>query len=416
MPLPASTHAPLDPDPCVYRPMDAVGDVHSVTRLISLAFASPPDKAAEWLGNAGLSNVRVLCRPRRTPEACLVRMPMGQYFGRCAIPMEGVAGVAVAPESRGRGLALNLMRELVREIAHEGVPLTALYASTQSLYRQVGYEQAGHRFTTSIPVHSIPANGGRSGGRSTPVRPLTDADSDSVRACYSNFAREFNGTLTRGPYNWARVKKFRDDDFSGFGVEDGSGGVAGYLYLSQTRKPATGRHDLAISDLAFTTPEAGRELLGFLAGFGTMADSVVLHGAPLHPIANLLPQQSFEVTKRDYWMLRITDLPRAITMRGYPNGLRTSFTLSISDALVPRNAGLWRISIDAGRATAERLDEAGSDSRAVQADIRGFAGIYSGLYTARQAAMIGAASGDEPAIAAMDSVFSGGTPWMSDMF
>lgn len=150
MPLPASTHAPLDPDPCVYRPMDAVGDVHSVTRLISLAFASP-DKAAEWLDcrTSACSADRV-GRPRPASFACR----WDSTSEKRAIPMEGAAGVAVAPESRGRGLALNLMRELVREIAHEGVPLTALYASTQSLYRQV----TNRRGTASRPPsQSIPS-------------------------------------------------------------------------------------------------------------------------------------------------------------------------------------------------------------------------------------------------------------------
>lgn len=413
---PENRRAPSPAGPSVYRSMDPDAEVPTVARLISHAFASPPDKSTEWLRAAGLSNLRVLSPPGGVPEACLLRIPMGQYFGRNHVPMEGVAGVAVAPEVRGRGHALRLMSELVREVAGDGVPLTALYASTQTLYRQVGYEPAGHRFTSTIPVHSIPTNLGRSKGRSTTARPLTDADAGPVQECYARFAREFNGTLVRGPYVWARVKKWRDEDYYGFGIDDERGGLAGYLYLAQTRKPTTGRHDLSVSDIAFATPDAGRGLLGFLAGFGTMADSVVIQGGPMHPIVGLLPQQTFEVSKRDYWMLRITDLGRAISMRGYPGGVRTGFTLNITDALVPSNAGLWRVTIEDQRGRAERIDRAGSPSEVVHADIRGLAAVYSGLYTARQAAIIGLVAGDEPAIAAADSAFTSGTPWMSDMF
>ncbi len=397
-----------------YRVFDAESEMLAVARLISLAFASPPDKATEWLRASPSENIRVLGIPGHDPAACLLRIPMGQYFGRRAVPMVGVAGVAVAPESRGRGHALSMMSELVREVAREGVPLTALYASTQALYRQVGFEQAGHRFATTIPIHAlktaVPAS------RTLTVRPLTDADTELVRGCHARFAREFNGSLDRGEYIWNRIRKWRDEVFHGFGIDDGQGGLAGHVFFAQTRKPTSGKHDLTVSDLAFLTPDAGRALVAFLAGFGTMADSVILHGGPMHPIVSLLAQQSFEVSKRDYWMLRITDLAGALTARAYSASVRVSLGLDISDALVPANAGLWTLAILNGRCAVERAARGTPGLPVLHTDIRGFAAVYSGLYSARQAALLGLVSGDEAAVDAGDAAFAGSTPWMSDFF
>lgn len=84
---------------------------------------------------------------------------MGQWFGGQRISMSGIAGVGVAPEYRGMGVATELMRQTVNELYANGVPLSALYAATQELYRKVGYEQAGSYCRFSLPTRSITVSG-----------------------------------------------------------------------------------------------------------------------------------------------------------------------------------------------------------------------------------------------------------------
>jgi len=381
----------------------------NVARLIHHAFASPQEKALEWFKTAGLEHIRALRVGQQLPSACLLRIPMGQYFGGRSVPMMGIAGVACAPEQRGKGLARRLMAEEVRACAREGVALSCLYASTQSLYRQVGYEQAGHRFRSRLSVQTIGLV-----DRATPVRPLTDDDMPAVKACYTGFAGRFDGNLDRGNYCWLRIRKSREEVYHGFGIDDAGGGLAGYIFLNQERNPTYGRHNIAVSDAAFLTPAAGRRILGLLSDYATMAEEVVLHGGPLHPLLSLLPQQRFKVEKLDYWMLRLIRVGDALAARGYPAGLSGEVSFEVEDDIIPENTGTWALRIEAGRGSATKVAQARGP--VIRAHVRALAAIYAGLYTPPQAQLLGWVDGDPDALARAGAFFAGGTPWMTDMF
>src|SRR5690606_8697493 len=99
------------------------GDCSAVAGLVSAAFNTPPDDAARWVVDSGIANVRVLSAGR-AQIGCMLRVPMGQWFGGRSVPMVGIAGVAVAPHERGRGAALQMMRSAMAELAEEEVPLS----------------------------------------------------------------------------------------------------------------------------------------------------------------------------------------------------------------------------------------------------------------------------------------------------
>lgn len=390
-------------------------DIAPLSRIIHHAFAGPLDGCEKWVRESGLENWRLLrADPGGVPVAGLLRVPMGQHFGGRSVPMLGIAGVAVAPEARGRGLARRLMQATLREAASArsdgAAAISCLYPSTPALYRQVGYELAGHRFFTTMPVGRIDVRE-RGGGE---IRPLTDEDDAAVRACYAGFAAAFEGTLDRGAYCWSRVRESRGTRYAGFGVTSASGGLDGYVYFSQERNPRTGYHDVMISDLAFVTADAGRRLLSFLADFATTAESAVFFGGPMHPLVSLMASRHYSVEKRDYWMVRVLDVARAISARGFPAGVRSEVAIDIADDLITENTGTWMIRVADGRASATRSP---ASSDALRCDIGAIAPLYSGLYTVRQLALLGRVQGSPAAIAAADATFRGaGTPWMSDMF
>ncbi len=383
-------------------------DIDAVVRATSLAFAGPPDATEAWLRAAGLDNVRVL-HDAGAPAASLVRVPMGQRFGGQSVPMLGIAAVAVPPERRGGGLARRLMAAALREAHADGFALSTLYASTQAFYRQVGYEQAGLLFRTTLPLRTIGVR-----DRSLPVRPLNAGDEQAVRDCYGAFAARYNGTLDRGPYCWLRTREMRGERYTGFGIPspDHPGTLDAYVFYAQRRKPDSGRHDVAVSDLAFTNARAGRRLLGLLADLATVGDDAVLYGPPLHPLLTLMDQQFHTSTFVDVWMLRIVRVREALESRGYPAHADAAVTLDAADDLIPDNAGPWTIRVRDGRASVERSP----GPRTLRLTIRGLGAIYSGLYSATQAAALGLAAADPATLAAADAIFASNTPWMSDRF
>lgn len=381
-------------------------DLPEITRIVVHAFAGTPEGVQEWLKSAGHEHLRILRTPEPGPSpACLLRIPMGQFFGGRSVPMLGIAGVGVAPESRGRGHAKRLMEEAVREAARDGFALSALYPSTQTLYRSVGFEQAGHRMLARIPLAELdtPEREGR-------IVSLGDGDWPAVKSCYAAYAQQFDGMVDRGPYVWGRVAKWQDQKFIGFGLRNAAGGLDGYVFLAQKRKE-TSRQEIAVQDLAFLSPAAGRRLLSFLGEFGTMGDDAVFAAGPAHPALMLLPRQKYKLDFQYYWMLRIVDVAAALSARGYPPSVRGELELDIADSVVPANAGNWVLSVRDGRGEAVR----GGGGR-IRIDIRGLAALYTGHLSAPALALAGLASGEAEALAAAAGVFGAGTPWMTDFF
>lgn len=397
-----------------YTPV-AESDLPEVFRIMRLAFTGEEEGQRQWLATMGQDNLRAMrAAPGAPPEAVLSIVRMGQHFGGRVVPMLGVVGVGVAPERRGSGLAQQMMSACLREARETGAPISTLYASTQALYRKVGYEQAGSRFLTTIRLDQIGVR-----ERTGPVRPLADADAEQVMACAHRFASNFDGVLDRGAwgsYCWQRVRDLRSTKFHGFAIPARApvDAIDAYIFIHQARIPESGRQRLIVSDLAFTTHESGRRLLGFLADFATMGEEVAFHGSPAHPLLALLPMQKYRVERHEYWMTRIADLARAIEMRGYLPGARARFNLEVTDAIIPDNAGGWTIELADSGARAAR--GASPSLATIRCDIRGFAPMFTGFVTPAQARLLGWIDADDDAIRAAAPMFPATNPWMVDMF
>jgi predicted acetyltransferase len=372
--------------------------------MLNLAFTMPRDSSEAWLRLGGLENVRIL-REGSTPSAMLVRIPMGQFFGGRSVPMLGIAAVAVAPEARGRGLGRQIMQEALTEMHEDGWPISVLYPSTQTLYRQVGYEQAGHRFLTRIPLAQIDVRD--RGGR---VIALEQAHQPAVVDCYNAFASSQDGWLDRAAFGWMGVRERRAERYNGFGVGSDEH-LDGYVFLTQRVRPETGRHDVVLSDIAFRTPAAGRRLLGLLADFATIGDDLVFAGGPHHPLVWLLGQQRHTMTFKNYWMLRMVDVRRALSSRGYPPAVRAEISLEVADELLGANHGRHLLTIEGGRGHVEP-----GGAGAVRIGVRALAALFSGFVTPAQLRVVGAIQGPDDQLAALGSAFAGGTPAMNDMF
>lgn len=393
-------------------------DGDAVARMISLAFGGTIEGAREWFTGAGCEHLRVV-RDERGTVASLLRIPMGAYFGGRSVPLLGLAGVAVAPEARGRGHGAGMLRAFVREAASEGWALGGLYASTHALYRKFGYEHAGHRFQYTVPLVRIdvdePKAAGGVGGAGQvggwEVVTLGDVDEPEVRACYASFASMHEGTLDRSGYIWSRVRKSRDVVYHGFGVRDGSGALRGYVYLSEQRPDLNSRFDLVLTDFVFLDAEAGVRIWAFLRDFAMMGESLRFYGGPTHPALQLLKQQRHQVSLKDDWLIRVFDVKRAIEARGYSDAIDAEVHLDVVDEVIPANAGKWVVRVKHGAAMVEP-----GGTGAIRLSARGLATIYSGFNTPRQAKVLGLAEGEDRALAGAESVFARSTPWMSDMY
>ncbi|MFZ4430512.1 MAG: GNAT family N-acetyltransferase [Phycisphaerales bacterium] len=395
--------------PASFTPLDAPRHLDAVVRMTTFAFGTPAEPCRDWLANkVGTPNLRVVADGGKVFAAGGV-LPMGQFFGGRSVPMTGVAGVSVAPEHRGRGHSVALMSGILHELHAQGTPLSSLYPATSRLYRRTGYEQAGQHCEHRFPVAHLPA-------RRSPasVRRFTEADLAGVKACQGHGVARADGALDRSDYIWQRVFHPRTGKHEGFVVDDASleGGIGGYLFMRQEQL-STGRHDLHLSDLVASTPVAAESLLHFLGQFGSMAANIVVRAAAMHPLFTLLDEpRHLSIHFHEYWMLRIVHLERALTMRGYPAGLREELHLDIDDPLLPANAGRWVLEVRDGQGAVTR-----GGHGSLQASIGGLAQVYSGQFAPRSLACVGRVRGDQASLDVASRLFAGhGNQGFSDFF
>lgn len=386
-------------------------DVEEASICMGRAFAFPPEDSRTWMTKTGIERFRVLRDETKRLCGTALLVDMGIYFGGRSVPMTGVAGVTVAPDARGRGVGLALMRDVVREMKDAGAPLSALYASTQPIYRKVGYEQAGHWCKTTVETQRIDVRADRESALR--IREITEDDTSRVHETYKRWAKMADGHLDRGDYIWNRVTSPRFGKSDGWLVEDERGNVHAYAYLRQEKSdaPDDGRHHVVLTDFIALDGAGAHALWDFLGSFRSMGHTVSFSGAPTHPLLLLLGEHRFQIMTREFWFLRVVDVRTALAMRGYAPGLNAELHLDVTDDLIDDNNGAFVLRIADGVASVEPGGRGD-----LRLDVRSLAPLYTGFHSPRQLASVGRIKADEAAIRTAAGVFPGGIPAMPDMF
>jgi predicted acetyltransferase len=384
-------------------------DLARIAELVSQAFGSTVPDSLTWIRSQGMTDLRVM-RVGGEIGAALRIIPMGQFFGGRSVSMAGIAGVAVGPECRGRGLAREMMRSVVREMHDAGTAISTLFASTQPLYRQVGYEQAGALCRVTIPMSQLATISNLERGGDW--RRILPEQLATIAPCYTSMATGIDGMLDRGDYIWDRVWKWRDRHREVYAAFDAQGRVEAVIAVGQSQKPDR-RMQLELSELSFASVSALRRAAAFIHDFASMADDVTIACGTHHPLLSLLAQQRFEFKLYEYWMTRVLRVNDALAARGYAPAIDAELHLDIADDLIPENRGRRVLRVKNG------VGEVSPGGRGdLRLDVRALAPLFSGLLSATQLRGLGELSGDDEAVARATGVFSGssGMPSLTDAF
>jgi predicted acetyltransferase len=381
--------------------LDPARDLDAFASIVGWAFGFPASDSKLWVERAGVRHARVARRGGRVLGG-LIEIPMGQFFGGRSVSNLGIAGVAVAPESRGGRVALELVVSSLRAARQAGTAVSTLYPATLALYRAAGYELAGSRFRWTLAARKLPRE-----RTSLAVATVTPEDLPEVTALYRKVSSRRPGYLDRGEYVWRRVREARTGEVRGYVVR-GQDRVEGYVYLGQ-RGPED-RRELVITDLVAVTPPALRRLFRLVADHQTTLGAAIFHGTPVDPLLFALPEAAGEVTLAEHWMLRIVHAERALSERGYP-ALDAAVDFELADEQLPENAGRFRLEVSRGQA---RVAPGGSG--AVKLAERGLAALYTGFQSAPELARAGLLAADDASLSTLEDLFSGPPPTMADYF
>lgn len=379
-------------------------DESTVREIWMQAFDTPADYWTVFTGRIGAENIRTL-KSDGTPLGLLGVYRMGQWFGGKCVGCGGFAAVAVAPEHRQRGAARHMLTSALQELRAGGVPLAALYPSSQAVYRAIGFEQAGSRCLYELPLTQIGLK-----ERGVSIHRAPTSDPTPFEAIYREVAAQENGRLERTPGLWERllVNPFGHPQYA-YVVKEEENPIGYVIYYLDDAGPGAPTQ-LFIRDWCALTAAAARRLWTLIADhrstvasvnwFGSSDDAMLAHVAECKPTRMSLER----------WMLRVLDVTAALESRGYP-AVDAELHLDVSDPLIVENTGRFVLRVREGAPTVERGGRGD-----VRCDIRGLAPLYTGMFGAPELVRLGWISGTAEALGAATRLFSGSPPWMPEYF
>lgn len=325
-----------------------------------------------------------------------------QWWGGRPVGSADIAGVAVAAEARGQGVARALIGRQLAGARERGAVVSALFPSISTVYRRLGWVSVGSVDVWSVPTLALPSTG----VAGLTVRDGTDADLPAAREVYQAVAASGNGMLTRDGPRHHRPLEHADGLTL---VADGDSVVA---YARWTRGARYGRDAvLTVPEALALTPGAARTLLAVLSSWHTVVPELRLGLLGGDAVSDLVALELATSRKSYRWMHRPVDVAGAVAARGWPAGVtgRASFTLT--DDLAPWNTGSWELTVADGVGELKPAGDA-----AVAVSVAGFAALYCGVVAPTQLLASGHVSGPVPDVAALGVLAAGTPPRLLDTF
>jgi predicted acetyltransferase len=381
-------------------------DDEQIYQIGRIAFGGPrePDAAKLWSKQPGWYGL-VAEVDGRVAGTCKVR-EYQQFFGGSAVPMGGIASVAVAPHGRGQGVATALLDGIMPEMRDRGHCLSALYPTVPPLYRARGWEQTGNYERVRLRPELfalLPKPAER------PVlRRATEADLPAIHDCYLRFARTVDGMLDRSTPAFQLAKLLELDIVDVMPGEDGT--VLGYVTGERSDFEKVIIHDLVADDRA-----TALGLLTHLGRWAGTSEEINLRVTDPAWWQLLFNMPVLHEVRNHPWMLRVVDLPAAVAARGWPLAAYlapASVDIEVFDEHAPWQAGRHRLVADGGKVICEPGGEG-----TVRLHVRALGPWFAGSADSTMLRRGGLLEGDEAAARVLD-VLTGAPqlPRMADSF
>jgi predicted acetyltransferase len=325
-------------------------------------------------------------------------LPGGTIVGHAA-----VTHIGVLPSFTRQGIATDLIRHQLDDIAARGEVVATLRASEATIYERYGYGVASSSQT--VQVQTARAALRPDVGAGGPVRLLDAAQAwDVLPRIYAENRPSRPGTVDR-PAVWWQSLRLRTEAFPGasyvavHGEPGDESGFARYRPIDTDTWFVSDQRTIVVEDFFAPTADAYLGLMRFLLELD-LIDRVTFWMLPVDdplPLL-LLDRRAARVTAvHDETWLRVVDVPRALTARRYEG--EGTVTIAVNDPLLQSNSASFSISADGAEETDRRPQ--------LHVGIEGLGAVLLGGATWRGLAMAGLARADDSAaLAVADQLFA----------
>ena len=263
------------------------------------------------------------------------------------VPTAHVTLIAVASTARRQGVLTRFMRRQFDDARAAGEPIAALWASEGRIYQRFGYGLAATKLALTIESREVelllpPASGRLRAGSPSDLR-------ESLVKLYDDAYATRPGWSERAARHW----DYRLADLDAWRrgsttlravVHESDHGVDGYaLWRAGNRWTDTGpASEVKVLETLATTPAAYAALWRYLLTIDLTRTTHVWSVAPDEPLLSAISEpRRLDARLGDALWVRVLDVPAALAARRYVT--EVDVVLEITDALVPSNAGRWRL-------------------------------------------------------------------------
>ncbi|MDT0184973.1 GNAT family N-acetyltransferase [Microbacterium sp. ARD31] len=277
---------------------------------------------------------------------------LGSWFGGRVLPTVGIGGVVVAPEHRGRGVSRGLVTQVLDHHRAQGAALSTLYPTAPGYYRGLGYEVIGSYDEVVVPSAALATMAPGPPGLRT--RRATTADGPGLRNVYDAWAAAQNGPLDRrGPAFAVADDDWVADHEAVTVVEDEQGVVRGFASWDRGTGYGAAAH-LSVAEVLAVDADSYRALWHVIGSFAAVVGEVRLLTSGADVARYALHTKDWKVTLEDVYMLRVEDVPTALS------GIRLPFEVSVPFVVTdPLGVidGSYLLTTDAGTTSCRRSED-----------------------------------------------------------
>jgi predicted acetyltransferase len=389
------------------RVLDSEDDLVAAANVFRAAMVGFPP-----LSNLAPGQITKLLEPGRTVGAFVggrlvgtadavtsgLTLPGGTIVGHAA-----VTHIGVLPSFTRRGIATELIRHQLRDIAARGEVVATLRASEATIYERYGYGVASSSQTVEVQTARTALR--PDVGTGGPVRLLDMAEAwDLLPGIYARNRPSRAGTIDR-PEVWWQSVRMRTESSSApsyvavHGEPGSESGFARYRPVDTEAWFVSDQRTIAVEDFFAPTTGAYLGLLRFLLGLD-LIDRVVFWMLPVDdPLPWLLvDRRSARVTAvHDETWLRVIDAERGLAARRYVGD--GAVTIAVNDSLLPHNSASFTVAAGGAEPTDRRAH--------IHVGIEGLGAVLLGGATWRSLAVAGLARAEESeALAIADRLFA----------
>ncbi|KBZ69486.1 hypothetical protein K875_00204 [Mycobacterium [tuberculosis] TKK-01-0051] len=389
------------------RVLDTEDDLVAAARLFRTAMVGLPP-----ISNLPPGQITKLLDPGRTIGAFIGGELAGTADavtstltlpGGATVRHAAVTHIGVLPSYTRRGVATELIRHQLHDIAGRGEVVASLRASEATIYERYGYGVAS--CFKSVEVTCARAAFRPEVGSGGPVRLLDAAEVwETLPRVYDAHRPSRPGTVDR-PKTWWESARRRTKSSPGawyvavHGEPGAESGFARYRPVDTENWFVSDQRTVVVEDFFAPTDDAYLGLLRFLLGLD-LVHRVVFWMFPIDDTMPLLfvDRRAAKVTAvHDETWLRVIDARRALAARSYVGG--GAVTIAVNDPLLPSNSANFTITGDGAEPTTRRAD--------LRVGIEGLGAALLGGTRWRSLAAAGLARADDPvALGVADQLFA----------